>query len=80
MVSQTSLAFLKKQYRQNFFSWHFDVAKTSKLNLVGASLNSMKIVCDLLQCVLCISKQIIRNNFKSNMGVLVISRRQLRKY
>ena len=54
LVSQTSLAFLKKWYRQYFFSWHFEVAKTSKLNLVGASLNSMWNchVCDLLRCML----------------------------
>ena len=81
LVSQTSLAFLKKWYRQYFFSWHFEVAKTSKLNLVGASLNSMWNchVCDLLWCVLFQNRLY---GIVSNLTweLLVISRRQLRKY
>ena len=75
-------SFSKKGYRQYFFSWHFEVAKTSKLNLACASLNSMWIILSCLWTALmrAISKQIVQNHFKFKMGVLVISRRQLRKY
>ena len=69
-------------YRQYFFSWHFEVAKTSKLNLVGASLNSMWNchVCDLLWCVLFQNRLVYGIVSNLTWELLVISRRQLRKY